>query len=196
MRCVLIVIAMIGVAQADGYPREPGPCADLAACEQACTKGKAPACAWGGVLAAQNAADEAMKLRATALFEKACTKGNTESCWFAARRLGEDPKASKLYDKACRKKHIRACFALARLNSAGDAKAQKAATATYTKLIGVLDARCEAKDAFACDKLVEVFELRAAATRDRACQARTGQPCAPPPPPPPPRTRAHTKGAD
>jgi TPR repeat protein len=189
MRYVLILIAMVEMAHADGYPRDPGPCEDVAACEQACGKGKAAACTWGGVLAAQSAADETMKAKATSLFEKACTKGSTESCWFAARSLGEDPKANKLYDKACSKKHIRACFVLAVRNSAGDAKAQKASTVMFTKLIAMLDTKCDAKDAFACDKLVDIYQMRAAATRDRACVARTGQPCAAPVAPSRPATK-------
>jgi hypothetical protein len=190
MKTLWVLVALAGVAGADGFPNA-GPCDDVDGCEQACKKGKTPSCTYGGVIAMQSAVDEPMKARGLALFDKACTKGDAEACWFAARRVGDDAKSRKYYEKACTKQHVRSCIALARLPvDAADEKARKAASLLNKKVIGLLEPRCEAKnDAFACQKLVELYEQKVAETRERVCQVRTGQPC-----PQPATHRPHRKG--
>lgn len=183
MKWPLLFVAIAGVAHADSLPTIPGVCNDLDACEQACyKKGQIAACVTGGVIAMQDADNDAqMKKRGIALFDKACMKGHTESCHYVGKNSDDDAKALKYYERACNLQYAPSCVELGnRLSSADDDKSKKTAMVFYKKAIGMLEPRCDAKEADACAMLVELYEQMVNECRarlDRACQAGASQQC-------------------
>jgi TPR repeat protein len=194
---MVVLVALAGVAYADGYPREPGPCDDVTACEAACKAGKVAMCAWGGVLAMRDKDTLVYDrvARGRAMLDKACAKGDAESCWYVARiadpgpRAGaaERAKAAANYERACNKQHVRACLELAAILSLpGDDKAKRAATAASKKGSAILERRCAKKEAAACTWLASLYEegaalpqdaAKATEYRERACQITSGAAC-------------------
>ena len=182
----LVLIAMTGIAAADGYPSGPGPCEDIAACQAACTAGKVKSCTWGGFLVLQTPFTEDRTTKAKALFEPACKKGDTESCWQTAKLVdmlnNDRPEGAKVlsaaYGRACAKGHVRACVAQAYwVGKAGD---EKGKLALYKKAATLAAQRCEKKkDGPICGWLSNFYadgyllpkdEVKAAQYRQRACK--------------------------
>ncbi len=189
----LVLVALTGVAAADGYPSGPGPCDDIDACQAACDAGKLKSCTWGGFLVLQAPFRDDRWTKAKGLFEPACKKGDTESCWQAARMTEtvseSKPDAAKTviaaYDRACRKGHVRACVAEGYW--VGKAGNEKGKVALYTKAATFAAQRCEKKkDAAICGWLSYFYadgyylpkdETKAALYRRRACKLDSNIPC-------------------
>jgi len=208
MKSLIVLVALLGVAQADSFPTS-GPCDDADACEKACAANRKGTCYFGGVLVLQLAAvDDTGLPRARKLFDRGCIKGDVEACWQGAKLLayqeardkGDGSQARAAFQKVCQKNHARACLQLAGLaidvaaekKAAGtpDEKLEKQALAWAMKGAKLLEQKCtKGKMARACEWVADIYAFsshgikadakKARAFYDRRCVIKTGKPCEP-----------------